>query len=97
MNERRRLMGSVTSNKMQKTVVVEIHRSYRHPVFGKVIHDVKRVKAHDENNECQIGDVVMIIESRPLSRDKRWIVQKIVRENEKDVTVEDTLEEGVEQ
>ncbi len=83
MNARRRIMGMVTSDKMDKTVVVEIRRSYRHPLVGKVVHDIKRVKAHDENNECKIGDKVMIVESRPLSRDKRWVVEKIVKHDEK--------------
>ena len=72
MNSRRRIMGTVTSDKMDKTVVVEIKRSYRHPLLGKVVHDLKRVKAHDENNACKIGDKVMLVETRPISRDKRW-------------------------
>lgn len=83
MNTRRRLMGTVTSDKMNKTVVVEVRRTFRHPLVGKVVHDLKRVKAHDENNECRIGDKVIIVESRPLSREKRWVVQSIVRHNEK--------------
>ena len=70
MNNRRRMTGVVTSNKMQKTVVVEITRAYRHPLYKKVVHRSKRVKAHDEVG-CQIGDKVQIVESRPLSRDKR--------------------------
>ena len=78
MNERRRLMGTVTSDKMDKTVVVEIRRTYRHPLVGKVVHDFKRVKAHDENNECKIGDRVKVMETRPLSKDKRWRLVEIV-------------------
>lgn len=78
MNNRRRMTGVVTSNKMQKTVVVEITRSYRHPLYKKVVHRSKRVKAHDEIG-CQIGDEVQIVESRPLSRDKRWVVENIVK------------------
>ena len=78
MNERRRLMGTVTSDKMDKTVVVEIRRTYRHPLVGKVVHDFKRVKAHDENNECEIGDKVRIMETRPLSKDKRWRLVNII-------------------
>jgi small subunit ribosomal protein S17 len=78
MNNRRRITGVVTSNKMQKTVVVEITRSYRHPLYKKVVHRSKRVKAHDEIG-CQIGDKVQIVESRPLSRDKRWVVETIVK------------------
>ncbi len=78
MNDRRRITGVVTSNKMTKTVVVEIGRTYRHPLYRKVVHLSKRVKAHDEL-DCQIGDQVMIVESRPLSRDKRWVVESIVK------------------
>lgn len=93
MNARRRIMGTVTSDKMDKTVVVEIRRSYRHPLVGKVVHDIKRVKAHDENNECKIGDKVMIVESRPLSRDKRWVVESIVKRDEKHEIVEEVSAE----
>ena len=78
MNERRRITGVVTSNKMTKTVVVEISRTFRHPLYRKVVHLSKRVKAHD-NLGCQIGDQVQIVESRPLSRDKRWVVESIVK------------------
>ena len=66
MNNRRRITGVVTSNKMQKTVVVEITRNFRHPLYKKVIHSSNRVMAHDELG-CQIGDEVQIVESRPLS------------------------------
>ncbi|MEW6093669.1 MAG: 30S ribosomal protein S17 [Chloroflexota bacterium] len=78
MNKRRRLTGVVTSNKMTKTVVVEIGRTFRHPLYRKVVHLSKRVKAHDELG-CQIGDQVQIVESRPLSRQKRWVVETIVK------------------
>ena len=78
MNKRRRITGVVTSNKMTKTVVVEISRTYRHPLYHKVVHSSKRVKAHDELG-CQIGDKVRIVESRPLSRDKRWVVEEIIK------------------
>ena len=78
MNNRRRIIGVVTSNKMTKTVVVEITRVFRHPLYRKVVHASKRVKAHDEIG-CQIGDNVQIVESRPLSRDKRWVVELIVK------------------
>lgn len=82
MNERRRLQGFVTSNKMTKTVVVEITRSYRHPLYNKVVHSKKRVKAHDEL-ACRVGDEVRIVESRPLSRDKHWVVETILKRNER--------------
>jgi small subunit ribosomal protein S17 len=78
MNDRRRITGFVTSNKMTKTVVVEIGRTYRHPLYRKVVHLSKRVKAHDELG-CQIGDQVQIVESRPISRDKRWVVESIIK------------------
>jgi small subunit ribosomal protein S17 len=78
MNNRRRLTGVVTSNKMTKTVVVEIGRTFRHPLYRKVVHLSKRVMAHDELG-CQIGDKVQIVESRPLSRAKRWVVETIVK------------------
>ena len=77
MNERRRLTGFVTSNKMMKTVVVEITRTYRHPLYHKVVHSSKRVKAHDELN-CNIGDEVRIVESRPISKDKHWVVEDVI-------------------
>ena len=67
MNKRRRLTGVVTSNKMTKTVVVEITRKFRHPLYQKVVYSSQRVTAHDEIG-CQIGDHVQIVESRPLSR-----------------------------
>ncbi|GAB4497480.1 MAG: 30S ribosomal protein S17 [Anaerolineales bacterium] len=80
MNTRRRLNGVVTSNKMMKTVVVEVTRSFRHSLYKKVVHTRKRYMAHDELN-CQIGDEVSIVESRPLSRHKRWVVEQIVKRN----------------
>ncbi len=89
MNNRRRLTGFVTSNKMQKTVVVEITRTFRHPLYRKVVQLSKRVKAHDELN-CQVGDEVQIVESRPLSREKRWVVEAIVKRETK------TADSGVE-
>jgi len=78
MNTRRRMTGYVTSNKMMKTVVVEITRTYQHPLYKKVVSSSHKVKAHDEIG-CQIGDQVEIVESRPLSKDKRWVVEKVVR------------------
>ena len=86
MNNRRRMTGVVTSNKMTKTVVVEITRVYRHPLYRKVVHSSKRVKAHDEIG-CQIGDQVQIVESRPLSRDKRWVVESVLK---KEIRTADT-------
>src|SRR5574341_743144 len=78
MNNRRRIVGKVTSNKMSKTVVVEITRRFRHPLYKKVVYSSRRVKAHDEIG-CQVGDEVQIVESRPLSRDKRWVVEAVLK------------------
>lgn len=75
---RRRLTGVVTSDKMDKTVVVIVERRYRHPLYQKVVRAMKKYMAHDENNECRIGDTVSIIESRPYSRHKRWAVETIL-------------------
>ncbi len=78
MNTRRRITGVVTSNKMEKTVVVEISRTFRHRLYKKVVHSRHHVMAHDELG-CQIGDHVQIVESRPISRHKRWVVETILR------------------
>lgn len=86
MNTRRRMTGFVTSNKMMKTVVVEITRTYQHPLYKKVVHSSKRVKAHDELG-CNVGDEVAIVESRPLSREKSWVVESIVRRSAGSETV----------
>ena len=82
MNTRRRLNGVVVSNKMQKTVIVEITRRYRHPLYHKVVTSARRVKAHDEM-ECMVGDEVVIVESRPISKTKRWSVEEITKRNER--------------
>lgn len=76
--QRKRLVGTVTSDKMDKTVVVAVTTTRRHQLYGKVVRMVKKYKAHDENNECRIGDRVQIIESKPISRHKRWSVVSIV-------------------
>jgi small subunit ribosomal protein S17 len=72
------LVGRVVSDKMDKTVVVRVDRLYRHRLYKKVIKATKKYKAHDEENACRVGDVVRIVESRPLSREKRWAVQEIM-------------------
>jgi len=78
MNTRRRMIGVVTSDKMQKTVVVEVSRTYRHRLYKKVVHSRARFMAHDELG-AKIGDTVQIVESRPISRHKRWAVEAILR------------------
>ena len=77
-NTRRRLEGTVSSAKMMKTVKVRVNRSYRHPLYGKVIRTHKNYLVHDEIG-CQPGDIVCIVESRPISKNKRWVVQEILR------------------
>jgi small subunit ribosomal protein S17 len=77
-SKRRTMQGVVVSDKMDKTVVVRVSRVYKHPFYGKVVTAHEKYKAHDEKNECKVGDVVQLIESRPLSAEKRWAVKKIV-------------------
>ena len=77
-NERRTVTGVVTADKMEKTVVVSIERRVQHPVYGKMIRRTKKLKAHDETNDAKTGDTVRIMETRPMSKDKRWRVVEIV-------------------
>ena len=77
-NLRKTRVGIVSSNKMDKTIVVSILDSVKHPLYKKVIKRTVKFKAHDENNECGIGDRVMIMETRPLSKDKNWRLVKII-------------------
>ena len=70
--------GVVVSDKMDKTIVVEIRTRVRHPLYGKIMNRTNKIKAHDENNECGIGDTVRIMETRPLSKDKRWRLVEII-------------------
>ena len=82
MSEERALrktrVGKVVSDKMDKTIVVAIQTSYKHPLYGKTMKRTFKLKAHDENNECQIGETVKVMETRPLSKDKRWRLVEIV-------------------
>jgi small subunit ribosomal protein S17 len=77
-NLRKTRIGVVRSNKMDKTVVVAVERKVQHPIYGKFLKKTTRFHAHDEKNECSIGDVVRIMESRPLSKTKRWRLVEIV-------------------
>ena len=77
-NNRKTRTGKVVSDKMDKTIVVAIETLVRHPLYGKSIKRTTRFKAHDENNECKIGDKVRIMETRPLSKDKRWRLVEII-------------------
>ena len=71
-------VGKVISDKMEKTVVVAVETSYKHRLYGKTMKRTFKLKAHDENNECGIGDTVRVMETRPLSKDKRWRVVEVV-------------------
>ena len=77
-NRRKVKVGTVVSDKMDKTVVVAIEDFVRHPLYGKAVKRTKKVKAHDENNECRIGDRIRIMETRPISKQKRWRLVSIV-------------------
>ena len=77
-NLRKTRVGRVVSNKMDKTVVVCIEDNVKHPLYKKIIKNTVKLKAHDENNECGIGDRVLVMETRPLSKDKRWRVVEII-------------------
>ena len=77
-NSRKTRTGTVVSDKMDKTVVVAIQDNVRHPLYKKIVKRTKKFKAHDENNECKTGDRVLIVETRPISRDKRWRVSQIL-------------------
>ncbi|OGP55299.1 MAG: 30S ribosomal protein S17 [Deltaproteobacteria bacterium RBG_13_52_11b] len=76
--KRKTLVGVVSSDKMDKTVVVAVNRLVLHPVYKKYIRKKKKVKAHDERNACHVGDKVLLIETRPLSKEKRWRVKEIL-------------------
>lgn len=79
LQTRKLLVGQVVSDKMQKTIVVRVDRQVKHRLYKKYLKKTRRYKAHDENNEAKFGDWVSLIESRPLSREKRWVLQKIIR------------------
>ncbi len=75
---RKTRVGVVVSDKMDKTIVVAIKTKVRHPLYGKMVNRTRKFKAHDENNECGIGDTVKIMETRPISKDKRWRLGEII-------------------
>ena len=77
-NLRKTRVGKVVSNKMDKTIVVAVEDNVKHPLYGKIVKRTYKLKAHDENNECNIGDRVRVMETRPLSKDKRWRLVEVV-------------------
>ncbi len=80
--QRKRLVGRVTSDKMQKTVVVSVENLKRHPLYNKVIRQTTKYKAHNPNDVAKMGDLVQIVESQPMSHDKRWAVEKVLQQAE---------------
>ena len=77
-NMRKTMVGKIVSDKMDKTVVVAIEDSVKHPLYNKIVKRTYKLQAHDENNECKIGDKVRVMETRPLSKDKRWRLVEII-------------------
>ncbi len=77
-NLRKVRTGKVISNKMDKTIVVAVENHVKHPLYGKIVKKTYKLKAHDENNDCNIGDIVKVVETRPLSKDKRWRLAEII-------------------
>ena len=77
-NLRKTRIGKVVSDKMDKTIVVAVENHVKHPLYGKIVKKTYKLKAHDENNECGIGDTVRVMETRPLSKDKRWRLVEIM-------------------
>lgn len=75
---RKQRVGVVTSNKMDKTITISVERRVKHPIYGKFVKSTKKFKAHDDANDCSIGDVVKIMETRPLSKTKRWRLVEII-------------------
>lgn len=80
--QRKRLVGRVTSDKMQKTVVVSVKNLKRHPLYNKVIRQTTKYKAHNPNDVAKMGDLVQIVESQPMSHEKRWAVEKVLQKAE---------------
>ena len=87
--QKKKLTGLVLSDRMDKTVVVRVETMKRHRLYKKVVRHVKKHKAHDADNECRVGDRVLIVESRPLSKEKTWVVEEILHRAESEPTVID--------
>lgn len=78
-SKRKEIFGIVTSNRMQKTIIVKVGRLFKHPKYTKMIKRISKFKAHDEKNEAKVGDRVLIAETRPISKDKRWRLVKVIK------------------
>jgi small subunit ribosomal protein S17 len=92
-NNRKRLIGRVVSDKMDKTVTVAIERRTAHPLYGKIVSRTKKVKAHDESNSVPLGAIVQLVESKPLSKTKRWVVEKVLQSTTE--AQQDVLKSGI--
>ena len=77
-NLRKERIGQVVSNKMQKSITITVERKVKHPIYGKFVRKTTKLTAHDENNDCNVGDTVKVMETRPLSKNKRWRLVEIV-------------------
>lgn len=93
-NNRKRLVGRVVSDKMDKTVVIEIEQRKMHRVYKKIVTSTKKVMAHDETNEVPVGAVVRVVESRPLSKNKRWVVEAVLQNPDGTLFAGDVVEEN---
>ena len=80
------VVGKVVSNKMQKTIVVEVDRKVKHPLIGKYMKRSSKMVAHDDENACKVGDLVLIKQSRPLSKTKSWVLVEVLEKSDKDIT-----------
>ncbi|MBZ0293456.1 MAG: 30S ribosomal protein S17 [Anaerolineae bacterium] len=100
-NKRKRLVGRVVSDKMDKTVVVAIDINKQHRIYKKVVRTTKKIYAHDESNEIQVGSIVRLVESKPISKSKRWVVEAVIQDNSgrilEPIAGEVTLDETEEQ
>ena len=98
MNKRRRLNGTVKNNKMDKTIIVDVFRTFAHPLYHKIVREKKSYKAHDPFG-CYVGDKVVIVESKPISRTVRWVVETILVEElrQEDVESVEAMEEAIEE
>ena len=90
---RKKIVGVVVKNKMDKTVVVEVSRSFKHSMYHKYISTKKRYKAHDEENKCSVGDRVLMHETRPLSKEKRWMVKEIIKREEPILALDEVVKD----
>lgn len=92
---KKKFIGVVVKDKMEKTVVVETERSYKHPIYQKHVRTKKRYNAHDNENKCRIGDKVLIVETRPVSKGKKWLVKDIIKKEELALVPEELIEEVI--